>query len=163
MIFDMVILLLVVRKAYIHYQTLPDKSWSGGMLVAVLMRDSVLYFLCNVMVFLATTLLWRFGPQGLATVANSWSLVVPSTSAGRLLLNMRKTYRPASDRISTAGLAGLGSLHLICPESDDAGRVGGSLTTTHTEFANGDNTSNPHNGGNRRGSSSSVLPYTHIH
>jgi hypothetical protein len=75
----------------------------------------------NVIVFLSTTLLWRYGPQELATVANSWSLVVPSTSAGRLLLNMRMAYRPASDRISTAGLSGLGSLHMICPDSEVAG------------------------------------------
>ncbi|KAJ7691620.1 hypothetical protein B0H17DRAFT_844161, partial [Mycena rosella] len=89
MIFDMIVLLLVARKAYIHYQTLPDKDWSHATLMAVLMRDSIAYFLCNVIVFLTTTLLWRYGPQGLATIANSWSLVVPSTSAGRLLLNMR--------------------------------------------------------------------------
>ncbi|KAJ7126189.1 hypothetical protein C8R44DRAFT_121753 [Mycena epipterygia] len=122
MLFDLIILLLVCRKAYIHYQTLPDKSWSNATLMAVLTRDSVLYFLCNVIVFMSTTLLWRYGSQGLATVANSWSLVVPSTSAGRLLLNMRIAHRPASDRISTAGLSGLGSLHLICPDSEDAGR-----------------------------------------
>ncbi|KAJ7485613.1 hypothetical protein FB451DRAFT_61604 [Mycena latifolia] len=119
MIFDGIILLLVARKAYIHFQTLPDKSWSHATLMAVLMRDSVVYFLCNVVVFLTTTLMWRYGPQGLATVATSWSLVVPSTSAGRLLLNMRITYRPPSDRISTTGLSGLGSLHLICPDSED--------------------------------------------
>lgn len=71
----------------------------------------------NVIVFLGTTLLWRYGPAGLATVANSWSLVVPSTSAGRLLLNMRSAYKPASDCISTAGLSGLGSLRIVCPDS----------------------------------------------
>ncbi|KAJ7640766.1 hypothetical protein DFH06DRAFT_621737 [Mycena polygramma] len=121
MIFDMIVLLLVARKAYIHYQTLPDKSWSNSMLMAVLVRDSVLYFLCNVVVFLSTTLLWRYGPQGLATVANSWSLVVPSTSAGRLLLNMRSAYRPASDRITTGGLSGLGSLHFNWADSESQG------------------------------------------
>ncbi|KAJ7913914.1 hypothetical protein B0H13DRAFT_2325910 [Mycena leptocephala] len=125
MIFDMTVLLLVVRKAFIHYQTLPDRSWSNATLMAVLVRDSVFYFLCNVIVFLSTTLLWRYGPQGLATVANSWSLVVPSTSAGRLLLSMRNAYRPSSDRISTAGLSGLGSLHIICPDSQGAGESSG--------------------------------------
>ncbi|KAF8146925.1 hypothetical protein K438DRAFT_1868267 [Mycena galopus ATCC 62051] len=117
MIFDMIVLLLVARKAYIHYQTLPDKSWSNATLMAILVRDSVLYFLCNVLVFLSTTLLWRYGPQGLATVANSWSLVVPSTSAGRLLLNIRHAHKPSSDHISTIGLSGLGSLHINCPDS----------------------------------------------
>lgn len=71
----------------------------------------------NVIVFLGTTLLWRYGPASLATVANSWSLVVPSTSAGRLLLDMRSAYKPASDCISTAGLSGLGSLRIVCPGS----------------------------------------------
>ncbi|KAJ6595598.1 hypothetical protein DFH09DRAFT_143501 [Mycena vulgaris] len=136
MIFDMIILLLVARKAYVHYQTLPGKSWSHARLMAVLMRDSVIYFLCNVIVFLATTLLWRYGPQGLATVANSWSLVVPSTSASRLLLNMRIAYRPASDRISTAGLSGLGSLHIICPASEDAGQ--GAEGSFNIENTSGD-------------------------
>ncbi|KAJ7214738.1 hypothetical protein B0H12DRAFT_1155134 [Mycena haematopus] len=117
MIFDMIVFLLVLRKAYIHYQTLPDKSWSNATLMAILVRDSVFYFLCNIVVFLGTTLLWRYGPQGLATVANSWSLVVPSTSAGRLLLNMRHAHKPSLDHISTAGLSGLGSLHIVCPES----------------------------------------------
>lgn len=142
MIFDGIVLLLVGRKAYIHYQTLPDKSWSNATLMAVLVRDSVMYFLwsvyyplrplriilttlSNVVVFLSVTLLWRYGPQELATVANSWSLVVPSTSAGRLLLNMRSAYKPAADAVTTAGLSGLGSLHLICPPSD-AGDVGES-------------------------------------
>ncbi|KAJ7810794.1 hypothetical protein B0H14DRAFT_2459948 [Mycena olivaceomarginata] len=119
MIFDTIVFLLVARKAYIHYQTLPDKSWRDGnaSLMGVLVRDSVLYFFCNVIVFLGTTLLWRYGPASLATVANSWSLVVPSTSAGRLLLDMRSAYKPASDRISTAGLSGLGSLRIVCPDS----------------------------------------------
>jgi hypothetical protein len=46
MIFDTIVFLLVARKAYIHYQTLPDKSWRGGnaSLMGVLVRDSVLYF-----------------------------------------------------------------------------------------------------------------------
>ncbi|KAJ7185429.1 hypothetical protein C8R46DRAFT_982015 [Mycena filopes] len=126
MIFDTIVLLLVVRKAFHHYHTLPDKSWSSTGLVTVLVRDSVLYFLCNVVVFLGTTLLWRFGPQGLATVANSWSLVVPSTSAGRLLLSMRSSYRASSDRISTTGLSGLGSLHIVCHDSKDANQMGDS-------------------------------------
>ncbi|KAJ7754592.1 hypothetical protein B0H16DRAFT_749462 [Mycena metata] len=121
MIFDTVVLLLVIRKAYHHYHVLPEQYWSNTGLMAILARDSVLYFSCNVVVFLGTTLLWRFGPQGLATVANSWSLVVPSTSAGRLLLNMRSSYRPESDHISTAGLSGLGSLHIVdCASKDPA-------------------------------------------
>ncbi|KAK7039614.1 hypothetical protein R3P38DRAFT_2514914 [Favolaschia claudopus] len=117
MLFDAIILVLVVRKAYIHYRKLPDKSWSNASLMTVLIRDSVLYFLCNVVVFLGTTLLWRFGPTSLATIANSWSLVVPSTSAGRLLLNMRSSFKPSSDGISTTGLSVLGSLHIVCPDS----------------------------------------------
>ncbi|KAJ6495367.1 hypothetical protein C8R45DRAFT_986986 [Mycena sanguinolenta] len=117
MIFDTIVFLLVVRKAYMHYQTLPDKSWMNATLMTILVRDSVFYFLCNVVVFLGTTLLWRYGPQSLATIANSWSLVVPSTSAGRLLLNMRNAHKPSSDHISTTGLTGLGSLHIVCPES----------------------------------------------
>jgi hypothetical protein len=48
MIFDMIVLFLVVRKAYIHYQTLPDRSWSNATLMAVLVRDSVFYFLWSV-------------------------------------------------------------------------------------------------------------------
>ncbi|KAJ7634944.1 hypothetical protein FB45DRAFT_478201 [Roridomyces roridus] len=127
MIFDTIILLLVGHKAYIHYQTLPDRSWSNSSLMAVLVRDSFMYFLCNVTVFLFTTLLWRFGPQELATVANSWSLVVPSASAGRLLLNMRQAYKPASDHVTTAGLSGLGSLHLVCPPSTDEDEDGSSF------------------------------------
>ncbi|KAJ6588679.1 hypothetical protein B0H19DRAFT_214843 [Mycena capillaripes] len=137
MIFDMIVLLLVARKAYIHYQTLPDKDWSNATLMAVLLRDSVLYFLCNVVVFLGTTLLWRYGPQGLATVANSWSLVVPASSANRLLLNMRSAYKPASDRVSTAGLSGLGSLHIICPDSRGTGSEGES-------YFDSDDTSDDH-------------------
>ncbi|KAF7344457.1 hypothetical protein MSAN_01927300 [Mycena sanguinolenta] len=117
MIFDTIIFFLVVRRAYMHYETLLDKSWTNTTLMTILVRDSVFYFLCNVVVFLGTTLLWRYGPQGLATIANSWSLVVPSTSAGRLLLNMRHAHKPSSDHISTTGLSGLGSLHIVSPES----------------------------------------------
>ncbi|KAF7316257.1 hypothetical protein MIND_00144300 [Mycena indigotica] len=117
MIFDGIILLLVIRKAYSHYKLLPDKSWKDASqtLVGVLARDSVLYFVCNVAVFLGTTLLWRFGPPILATIAISWSIVVPSTSAGRLMLNIRKEAKPASDLVSTAGLSGLGSLRISPP------------------------------------------------
>lgn len=50
---------------------------------------------------------------------------MPSTSAGRLLLNMRNAYRPSSDRILTAGLSGLGSLHIICPDSQGANKSSG--------------------------------------
>ncbi|KAF7360540.1 hypothetical protein MVEN_00785100 [Mycena venus] len=126
MIFDTIILVLVIRKAYMHYQAVPGNSRSNATLMGVLVRDSVLYFLCNVIVFLSTTLLWRYGPQALATVANSWSLVIPSTSAGRLLLNMRNAYKPSSDRISTAGLSGLGSLHIVCQDSRRAAADGES-------------------------------------
>ncbi|KAJ7728954.1 hypothetical protein DFH07DRAFT_969683 [Mycena maculata] len=138
MIFDGIVLILVGRKAYTHYQTLPEKSWSNSTLMAVLVRDSFLYFLCNVIVFLSTTLLWRYGPQELATVANSWSLVVPATSAGRLLLNMRIAYKPASDRITTVGLSGLGSLHLICPPSA-AGDLGESCLVSAADSSSADN------------------------
>ncbi|KAJ7064947.1 hypothetical protein C8F01DRAFT_782126 [Mycena amicta] len=124
MVFDVIILFLVARKAYNHYKMLPDRTWreASQTLLGVLARDSVFYFVCNVAVFLGTTFLWRFGAKGLATIANSWSIVVPSTSAGRLMLNIRKAYKPSSDRISTAGLSGLGSLHIVTPPSGDRRR-----------------------------------------
>ncbi|KAF7325786.1 hypothetical protein MKEN_00429100 [Mycena kentingensis (nom. inval.)] len=134
MIFDGIILLFVVRKAHSHYHMLPDKTWRdvSQTLIGILTRDSVFYFVCNVAVFLGTTLLWRFGPTGLATIANSWSIVVPSTSAGRLMINMRKAYKPASDRISTAGLSGLGSLHIVCAASKNERSAQGSGTLNGT-------------------------------
>ncbi|KAJ6612706.1 hypothetical protein B0H10DRAFT_2051583 [Mycena sp. CBHHK59/15] len=157
MLFDTTVLLLVCRKAYTHYQRLPDESWSNSTLMAILTRDSVLYFLCNVVVFLSTTLLWRFGPQALATVANSWSLVVPSTSAGRLLLNIRIAYKPASDRISTTGLSGLGSLQIRCVESEGEGNHGAS--SLDSQNTNGEDQQSREHGEHRHsGAMSSSFP-----
>ncbi|KAF7318990.1 hypothetical protein HMN09_00235000 [Mycena chlorophos] len=141
MLFDMLILLMVVRKAYNHYKMLPDKTWrdASRTLMGVLARDSVFYFACNAVTFLGTTLLWRFGSPTLATIANSWSIVVPSTSAGRLMLNMRKGHKPASDMISTAGLSGLGSLHILAPSAPRRSRTRDASTTTEdTYYEDGD-------------------------
>ncbi|CAK5274707.1 unnamed protein product [Mycena citricolor] len=112
MIFDSIVFVLAARKAYVHFNSIPESSWAGHSLLRILIRDSVFYFLCNIVVFLGTTLLWRFASPGVATIANSWSLVVPSTSAGRLMLNMRAAARPKCDQISTSGLSALGSLHI---------------------------------------------------
>lgn len=48
MLFDFVIFAFAMRKAYLHYQRLPKSAWTTSSLMAVLIRDSVLYFLWSV-------------------------------------------------------------------------------------------------------------------
>ncbi|EGN93827.1 hypothetical protein SERLA73DRAFT_188932 [Serpula lacrymans var. lacrymans S7.3] len=92
MVFDTVLVLLVACKSFQHYHQVPNKQWFGARLVAVLARDSFVFFLVNLMIYLFNTMTWKLAPAGLSEMASFWWLAIPPISATRLLLNLRQVY-----------------------------------------------------------------------
>jgi len=111
MTFDFILLVLVTSRAIVHHRSLSDNSWSSSVLMSILVRDSLFYFVCNFSIFLITTLVWLLGPSTLFTVATSWTIVVPSTAASRVLISMRQVYRPKYDFVPSPGLRSFGPVH----------------------------------------------------
>ncbi|KAG1749553.1 hypothetical protein EDB19DRAFT_1904672 [Suillus lakei] len=85
---DFVLVLLAGYKSLQHYFQVPDKTWSGARLMRTFARDSILYFLCNFLIYLFSTLLGKFGPAEYYQLGAITITVVPPVSANRLLINM---------------------------------------------------------------------------
>ncbi|KAG1854706.1 hypothetical protein C8R48DRAFT_317815 [Suillus tomentosus] len=85
---ELVLVVLAGHKSLQHYFQVPDKTWSGARLMRTFARDSVLYFLCNFLIYLFSTLLGKFGPSVYYQLGAITISVVPPVSANRLLINM---------------------------------------------------------------------------
>ncbi|KAG1806242.1 hypothetical protein EV424DRAFT_1577694 [Suillus variegatus] len=85
---ELVLVVLAGHKSLQHYFQVPDKTWSGARLMRIFARDSVLYFLCNFLIYLFSTLLGKFGPSVYYQLGAITISVVPPVSANRLLINM---------------------------------------------------------------------------
>ncbi|KAG2359728.1 hypothetical protein BDR07DRAFT_194180 [Suillus spraguei] len=83
---DFVLVALSVYKSLQHYLRVPDKTWSGARLMRTIARDSVLYFICNFLVYLFSTLLGKFGPSVYYQLGAITITVVPPVSANHLLI-----------------------------------------------------------------------------
>ncbi|KAF7349478.1 hypothetical protein MSAN_01738100 [Mycena sanguinolenta] len=102
MIFDSILLILVVYKAYLVQReesasAISSKVWLGARIMRIMIRDSVLYFACTVGVNLFNLLMWAFGPYDLFTMGAAWGATVPVMAASRILFNMRKAYHQPVD------------------------------------------------------------------
>ncbi|KAG1768982.1 hypothetical protein EDD22DRAFT_998100 [Suillus occidentalis] len=86
--FDFVLVVLAGYKSLQHYFRVPDKTWSGARLMRTFARDSVLYFLCNFLIYLFSTLLGKFGSSVYYQLGAITITVVPPVSANHLLINM---------------------------------------------------------------------------
>lgn len=85
---DFVLVVLAGYKSLQHYFRVPDKTWSGARLMRTFARDSVLYFLCNFLIYLFSTLLGKFGSSVYYQLGAITITVVPPVSANHLLINM---------------------------------------------------------------------------
>ncbi|KAG2107986.1 uncharacterized protein F5147DRAFT_179365 [Suillus discolor] len=85
---ELVLVVLAGHKSLQHYFQVPDKTWSGARLMRTFARDSVLYFLCNFLIYLFSTLLGKFGPSVYYQLGAITISVVPPVSANHLLINM---------------------------------------------------------------------------
>ncbi|KAF9440705.1 hypothetical protein P691DRAFT_801461 [Macrolepiota fuliginosa MF-IS2] len=94
--FDLIVLVLVCYKSVQRYRLFPPTSQAaqnGKHLVAVLFRDSILYFAVNVAVYLANVLMWQYGPPELYSLITTWCNVVTGAAASRILVNTRRAVR----------------------------------------------------------------------
>lgn len=85
---ELVLVVLAGHKSLQHYFQVPDKTWSGARLMRTFARDSVLYFVCNFLIYLFSTLLGKFGPSVYYQLGAITISVVPPVSANHLLINM---------------------------------------------------------------------------
>ncbi|KAJ7171089.1 hypothetical protein C8R46DRAFT_1262130 [Mycena filopes] len=110
MVFDTILLILVVYKAYLIQReeaaTSVDKVWTGARLVRVMFRDSVIYFACTVGINLFNLLVWLLAPYDLFTTGTAWAVTVPVMAASRILFNMRSTYHHSEAQVTMGGEVG---------------------------------------------------------
>ncbi|KAG2040272.1 hypothetical protein BDR03DRAFT_1090041 [Suillus americanus] len=98
---DFVLVLLAGYKSLQHYFQVPDKTWSGARLMRGFARDSILYFLCNFLIYLFSTLLGKFGPAEYYQLGAITVTIVPPISANRLLINMYDSAHAEKGRDTT--------------------------------------------------------------
>ncbi|KAG1900048.1 uncharacterized protein F5891DRAFT_1189138 [Suillus fuscotomentosus] len=96
---DFVLVLLAGYKSLQHYFQVPDKNWSGARLMRAFARDSILYFLCNFLVYLFSTLLGKFGPVEYYQLGAITITIIPPVSANRLLINMYNSVHTEEEEI----------------------------------------------------------------
>ncbi|KAJ7449185.1 hypothetical protein FB451DRAFT_1375089 [Mycena latifolia] len=103
MIFDTILLVLVIYKAYQIQREetffTSQKMWTGSRIVRIMFRDSAIYFFCTVGVNLFNLLIWAVAPYDLLTVGTAWAITVPVMAASRVLFNMRKAYHEPTTEI----------------------------------------------------------------
>ncbi|KAG1856628.1 hypothetical protein DFJ58DRAFT_337261 [Suillus subalutaceus] len=95
---DFVLVLLAGYKSLQHYFQVPDKTWSGARLMRTFARDSILYFLCNFLIYLFSTLLGKFGPAEYYQLGAITVAIVPPITANRLLINMHDSTHAEQER-----------------------------------------------------------------
>ncbi|KAG1736925.1 uncharacterized protein EDB91DRAFT_497264 [Suillus paluster] len=104
---DFVLVVLAGYKSLQHYFQVPDKTWSGAHLMRTFARDSILYFLCNFLIYLFSTLLGKFGPPEYYQLGAITITVVPPVSANRLLINMYDSARAKQPTWTTVSQFGV--------------------------------------------------------
>ncbi|KAJ8591454.1 hypothetical protein M405DRAFT_932134 [Rhizopogon salebrosus TDB-379] len=105
---DFVLVVLAGYKSLQHYLQVPDKTWSGARLMRTFARDSILYFFCNFLVYLFSTLLGKFGPPEYYQLGAITITVIPPISANRLLINMYDSAQ-AKQPVTWTEVSGLGT------------------------------------------------------
>ncbi|KAF8884174.1 hypothetical protein BD779DRAFT_1674251 [Infundibulicybe gibba] len=75
---------------------------SRGTLLSIFLRDSILVFLVNFLIYLTNLLMWQRGPRDLFSIVAFWALVIPSVVVNRMLLNLRKAGREKEGMISSS-------------------------------------------------------------
>jgi hypothetical protein len=85
---DFVLVVLAGYKSLQHYFRVPDKTWSGARLMRTFARDSVLYFICNFLIYLFSTLLGKFSSSVYYQLGAITITVVPPVSANHLLISL---------------------------------------------------------------------------
>ncbi|KAG1883015.1 hypothetical protein F4604DRAFT_319397 [Suillus subluteus] len=98
---DSVLVLLAGYKSLQHYFQVPDKTWFGARLMRAFARDSILYFLCNFLIYLLSTVLGKYGPAEYYQLSMIMVTIVPPISANRLLINMYDFAHTEQDRGTT--------------------------------------------------------------
>ncbi|RDB29758.1 hypothetical protein Hypma_013830 [Hypsizygus marmoreus] len=98
--FDFILLCLVLYRCIAQYRNVPDKSWSTAVIMSIIIRDSVLYFLSVFLVYLLNTVMWSAGPTDLFPLASTWAVVIPTTACSRLLINMKKAGASSHHHVS---------------------------------------------------------------
>lgn len=96
LLFDSIVLVLACYKSIERYRLFPPTSQAaqnGKHLVAVLLRDSILYFAVNVVIYIANVLMWQYGPPELYSLIAGWCNVVTGAAASRMLVNTRRAVR----------------------------------------------------------------------
>lgn len=96
MTFDFILLVLVTSRAIVHHRSLSDNSWSSSVLMSILVRDSLFYFVWSVVMH---PLCCKVLTISTVTSAFSWSLLSygcwvqarcsPSQRVGLLLCPLR--------------------------------------------------------------------------
>ncbi|TFK49545.1 hypothetical protein OE88DRAFT_1736556 [Heliocybe sulcata] len=104
--FDFFVLALIIWKTMKHImsrrrQGVPLEWGSGGLMFTVIARDSVLYYVINVAIWLANTLVWAVGSPGSAELVSLWSIVVPTVAMNSMVLNLSRSARPDKVFISS--------------------------------------------------------------
>ncbi|EGN96276.1 hypothetical protein SERLA73DRAFT_162144 [Serpula lacrymans var. lacrymans S7.3] len=102
MVFDFILFVLALYKSLQHYRQVPDKTWSGARVISMMMRDSLLFFMINFVVFLISTLIYLVGPRTLYQKIANWQMVIPAILAERLVLNVRGFYSKMGSTTSTS-------------------------------------------------------------
>ncbi|KAF8512515.1 hypothetical protein JB92DRAFT_278202 [Gautieria morchelliformis] len=95
---ESILCLFMLYKAWTMYM-----NKHNSVLLSLIIRDSVLYFLTVFATLLINCLVWAFASQNFLEVALSWAVAIPCSLGSRLLFNMQERMaRPeTSQRVST--------------------------------------------------------------
>ncbi|KDQ60456.1 hypothetical protein JAAARDRAFT_32876 [Jaapia argillacea MUCL 33604] len=84
---EFALLALSLNKAWRHYRT-----GSGGGVMALLTRDSVLYFLAMFWTYVLNQVIWLMNRITLNELATGFSFSICAVLANRLMINVRESY-----------------------------------------------------------------------
>ncbi|KAF5386271.1 hypothetical protein D9615_002690 [Tricholomella constricta] len=88
--FEFILLCLVLFKGFTHFRALRKTSLSPSGIISLVLRDSILFFVCIFVVLLFNTMIWQVGPADLFPLASTWSVIIPTTACSRMLIHMMK-------------------------------------------------------------------------
>ncbi|KAL4264473.1 hypothetical protein AB1N83_003532 [Pleurotus pulmonarius] len=88
--FDTPAFLLVLLRGVSHLRTQKNVGFRGSNLVRLLMRDSILYFLVILVVYIALAVSWIKLPGVEAFITFGYGFSIVSVTASRMLINLKK-------------------------------------------------------------------------
>ncbi|TFK45953.1 hypothetical protein OE88DRAFT_1739904 [Heliocybe sulcata] len=139
MVFDAMLMLLIMYKAASHMRSqaksqLPKEWGYASRLLFILAKDSVVYYVVIFCVWMGNTLLWELGSVDLWGVGSTWAMVIPSTAATSIMLNLRaESKRSTWSAFSTSSFAREAPESFAMPNRQTAS----SLRFTHSEMGEG--------------------------